>query len=217
MVGILAIGLMAGNPGAQETGPGLGNLTYSQSELYKHISIIRASTASSSTNYRGMNVAQMFKGYLIFGYGRDSGNPGGGFAFYDVSDPRNPRRVAAKDVADMRESHAMGLHVHDGKDYIAVQTVTGIHIYDVTNIQNPVLASNVAIPGVQADDYSHGAWWLNWQAPYIWVSRGAEGFSVVDASDPTLTIPPLFPILRDDVYCVCCLSASLRERGRRRR
>lgn len=168
---------------SQPLGPGLGNLAYSQSELFTSIAPFHA--ASARGDRKGMNVTSMFKGYMLFGYGEDSGNPGGGFAFYDVSNPRSPKLVFSKDVNDLRESHAYGLHSHGGRDYFAAQSIYGIHIYDVTDIRNPILAKDMRIPGVSGDDYSHGAWWLNWQAPYIFVARGADGFSVIDASTPT--------------------------------
>lgn len=174
---------------AQVTGPGLGNLTYTPEELWKAASVIHAPGG------KGMNVVNMYKGYLLFGYGRDSGNPGGGFAFYDVSNPRAPKLVSNKDVNDLRESHAYGLHSYDGHDYFSAQSVKGIHIYDATDVKNPVLAKDVLIPGVSADDYSHGAWWMNWQAPYIYVARGADGVSIINAADPAnATVAATTPI-----------------------
>lgn len=167
---------------SQAMGPGLGNLTYSPTELFTSIGPIQA--VSKSGRKKGINVTSLFKGYLLFGYGEDSGNPGGGFAFWDISNPRSPKPVFSMDVNDLRESHAYGLHSHGGKDFFAAQSIYGIHIYDVTDIRKPVLAKDLRIPGVSADDYSHGAWWLSWQAPYLYVARGADGFTVVDASDP---------------------------------
>lgn len=154
---LLLPGLAAG---AGPMGPGIGNLTYSQDQLYKSLYTFHAKSAQGS-NDKGINVVSMYQGYLLFGYGEDSGNPGGGFAFYDVSDPRAPRLVHSKDVQDLRESHAYGFHMNGGKAYFAAQSVHGVHIYDVTDIRSPNLVRDVRIPGVFADDYDHAAWWLN--------------------------------------------------------
>lgn len=169
--------------GAGPMGPGLGNLTYGQDQLYKSLYTFHAKSAEGS-NDKGINVVSMYQGYLLFGYGEDSGNPGGGFAFYDVSDPGAPKLIHSKDVQDLRESHAHGFHMHGGRAYFAAQSINGVHIYDVTDIKNPILVKDVRIPGVFADDYDHAAWWLNWQAPFIFVARGVDGFSMVDASNP---------------------------------
>lgn len=179
---LLTCALLPAGAASQGMGPGLGNLAYSPSEVYRSIASIQA--VSKTGRKKGMNVTALFKGYLLFVYGEDSGNPGGGFAFYDVSNPRSPKPVFSQDVNDLRESHALGFHSRNGRDYFAAQSIHGIHLYDVTDVRNPILAKDVRIPGVSADDYSHGAWWLSWQAPYVFVARGADGFSLVDATVP---------------------------------
>lgn len=176
-------------------GPGLGNVAYTQAQLFKSLYTFHPASVRNPSNEKGMNVASMCKGYLLFGYGEDSGNPGGGFAFYDVSNPSAPKLVKAIDVDDLRESHAHGFHSYGGKDYFAAQSIYGVHIYDVTDVRNPVLVKDVRIPGVFADDYDHASWWLNWQAPYLYVSRGVDGFSVVNTSN--LADAKVMPVLVD--------------------
>ena len=64
-------------------GPGLGQFSYSQSQLFQPLSII---TTPSAEGY-----VHMVDGYLFVPFS-DDGNLGlnGGFAFFDVSDPTNP-------------------------------------------------------------------------------------------------------------------------------
>lgn len=92
--------------------------------------------------------------------------------------------VHAQDVPDLREAHGFGFHSHGGKDYAALQSIYGVHIWDFTDVTKPILVKDFRIPGVSASDYDYGAWWVNRQAPYIFVARGQDGFSIVNAADP---------------------------------
>src|SRR5687767_686692 len=73
-------------------GPGIGNLSYQQNELFTAIS------AFNSTNGAplGHGHVTTHKGYVVMILANDSGNKGGGFGFYDLSDPRNPQLVYKK-------------------------------------------------------------------------------------------------------------------------
>ena len=72
-------------------GPGLGNLTYNSNELYNEISQFTTTNGAP----RGHGYVVMHGGYMavIFSSDAGGGNGNGGFAFYDVSDPRNPVNV----------------------------------------------------------------------------------------------------------------------------
>ncbi len=178
-----------------QIGPGLPNLTYKQSELFKTLSTIRQFSVKNPSAAKGLNSAAMHKGYLFVVYGEDSGKPGGGIAFYDISNPRSIKLVHAIDVPDLREAHGFGFHSQGGEDYVAMQSIHGVHIWNITNVLKPFLVKDFRISGVFDSDYDHGSWWVHWQAPYLFVGRGLDGFSVVDATD--LANPKLMDIMVD--------------------
>src|SRR4051812_5082282 len=82
-------------------GPGLGKVTFSAAELGKPVAIIRSTNAAGAA--RGHANVAMHKGYLFVPYSTDSGQPGGGISFYDVSNPRAPALVYKQDVNELRE------------------------------------------------------------------------------------------------------------------
>ena len=159
------------------SGPSLPNLSYSDKELFKPLYTFKEKG-------KGQNVVAMHKGYLFYVYGKDSGKSGGGFTFWDISNPRKPVRVYKEDVKDLRESHGMGFHSSDGKDYAALQGGNGVMVWDMTNVKSPRLVKYVKTPKTGFSDYDTGVWWVVWQAPYIYASGGFNGLHIVDASNP---------------------------------
>lgn len=171
---ILAIGLMDLHQ-LRAQGPGLGNLTYSDDELFKSIWVYE-----DPTHY-GSNVATMINGYLVTTLAPDSGKPPGGILVFDVSDPRNPelvKRVYNQQTSSFRESHAFGHY----KNYIALQDGCGIQIWDFEHPKDPKQVVRYCMDGYTHDDYG-SAWQLFWQAPYIFVANGSSGYDIIDASD----------------------------------
>ncbi|MCH8040993.1 MAG: tandem-95 repeat protein [Nitrospinae bacterium] len=161
-------------------GPGLGNLSYSSFEVFTPISIINSPLGHG-------NVA-MVNGYLMVIYSSDGGgNSGnGGIEFWDVSDPRNPVLAVWYDNADthgLREPHGFGFSNSYPKEYLVTQAVEGIQFWDVTDPLNISLVNYLDLPGISQGDYS-GAWWVFWQAPYVYVAGVGSGLYVVDATDP---------------------------------
>src|SRR5690606_25168355 len=79
--------------GLAQPGPGLGNLSYSSSELFTPVSWINQDTGVPPTyafrKAYGVNVGMMVDGYFLTLFAPDSGWGPGGFLLYDVSDPRN--------------------------------------------------------------------------------------------------------------------------------
>lgn len=219
---LLALGLMAGalcqTASAQPadplplTGPGLGNLTYTDAELFKEISAIdwNAPNPYSGPNIIntngipavnhtfpdgrtskpfGINVGIMHKGYFLTQFAPDSGGGPGGFLLYDVSDPRNIRKV--KEIyeptgrtSEFREAHAFGVSTIGGKDYIAVQSGYGVEFWDFTDINNIQQVGRLRLANVNFGDYENVAWQLWWQAPYLYVASASQGMFIVDARDP---------------------------------
>ncbi len=181
-------------------GPGLGNLSYTEAELFHSVSIIKTETAAGKGDgdipYRlpgrnafGTNVALMLNGYLLTVFAPDSGQPTGGFLLYDVSDPRNiklVKKVYEPDgrTAEFREPHAIGSAVIDGRQYIVVPTTKGVEFWDFTDINDIRQVKKVVLPTVNAGDYSKVSWQLWWQAPYLYVASADDGMYIVDAKDP---------------------------------
>jgi DNA-binding beta-propeller fold protein YncE len=168
-------------PPARAAGPGLPNLSYSSTEVFRPLSVIRNAVGGSA---RGEGTVQMVEGYLFVPFGRDSGRAGGGFAFYDLSNPRAPVKVSQTDVTALREPHGFGFSTSYGGHYAVMQTVSGIQFWDFGNPLAPVLLQTMVLPGIAESDYELGAWWAFWQAPYVYVGGSGNGLYVVDARDP---------------------------------
>lgn len=176
---LVAASLLA-TPRAFADGPGLPNLTYDPAEVFTVIGHVGVENGAP----RAHGTASMTRGYLTVIFSQDSGKGDGGFAFYDISNPKAPVLVAARDDAeteDIREAHGFGFW----GDYVALQATKGIQIWDWSDVTNPMLVSYLHLPGVAASDYVSGAWWLSWQAPYIYVGGSANGLFIVDAHDVT--------------------------------
>ena len=174
----LAAALSAAGLG-HAAGPGLPNLTYSANEVFKPLSVIKNAVNGSA---RGEGTVQMVEGYLFVPFGKDSGAAGGGFAFYDISNPRAPVKVSQTDVNALREPHGFGFS--NGGKYAVMQTTTGIMFWDFSNPLAPVQLSQLVLPGIEESDYALGAWWAFWQAPYVYVGGSGNGVLIVNASDP---------------------------------
>lgn len=164
-------------------GPGIGNLTYQQSELFKPISVFSSLNGAPL----GHGHVTTHKGYVVQILAHDSGNKGGGFGFYDMSDPRNPQMVNMKvdsTTEGIREGHGYGYTKMNGRDYVALQSIEGYQIWDWTDVMNPIRVADVDLPGVIEDDYALGSWWIHWQAPYIYLGASSNGLFIIDASNP---------------------------------
>jgi YVTN family beta-propeller protein len=167
---------------ANAQGPGLPNLTYTSAELFKPLSIITSQAGSSA---RGQGGVAMHDGYLLVIYAPDSGRAGGGFSFYNISNPRSPSLVSKRDVSAIREPHGFGFSNSYPGHYAVVQTIRGIQFWDWTNVNSPVMLNDMTLPGIQESDYDQGAWWAFWQAPYVYVGGSGNGLYVVDATNPS--------------------------------
>lgn len=124
-------------------------------------------------------------GYVMIPYGESGPYARNGMAVYDLRDPRDPVKVGGVDGHDLllAEQHAVGFHVQDGRTYAAVLAVGGIELWDWTDLSEPARLSRLELPGVRTG-YSSGAWWLAWQAPYLYVGGTSNGLYIVDTADP---------------------------------
>ncbi|HET7792932.1 MAG TPA: Ig-like domain-containing protein [Rhizobacter sp.] len=166
---------------AHADGPGLPNLSYSSSEVFKPLTILNSDVGGSA---RGHGTVQMVNGYLFVPFGRDSGASGGGFSFYDMSNPRAPVKVSQTNVTALREPHGFGFSNSYAGRYAVMQSIGGIQFWDFTNALAPTLLNSMTLPGIAESDYALGAWWAFWQAPYVYVGGSGNGLYIVNAADP---------------------------------
>ena len=131
----------------------------------------------------------MHQGKLVVVFAPDSGHAGGGFAFFDLdlADPLKPQVKLVKQVTShhLREAHGYGYHHHAGRQYAALQSGAGVQFWDWTDVHDPKLVKILALPGIEPSDYIAGAWWVFWQAPYVYVGGSSNGLYIVDARDVT--------------------------------
>lgn len=174
LISMLSMALMPCVALAQ-IGPGLGNLTYNSSELYK------ATWTYTEVNHYGSNIAVMQNGYMLTTFTPDSGKPPGGILVWDVSNPRKPvlvTRIYDTRTSTFREQHALPQH----DKYVLFQDGFGIQFWDFSNPKVPVQTKRHIISGYAHDDYG-SCWQTCWQAPYIFIANGSKGFDVIDATD----------------------------------
>ncbi|MFG6432951.1 Ig-like domain-containing protein [Pelomonas parva] len=181
-------------------GPGLGNLSYTEAELFNPVSVIKTETAAGAGDgdipFRypgrqeyGTNVALMLNGYLVVMFAPDSGQSTGGFLVYDVSNPRSLRLVKKiyepqGRTAQFREPHAIGAATINGRQYLVVPSTKGIEFWDFSDVNDIRQVAKLALPTVDGGDYSRVTWQLWWQAPYVYVASADDGMYIVDARDP---------------------------------
>ena len=172
--------LLALPMGTQAQGPGLGNLTYTANELWRPISVLHSPQGHG-------NVA-MVNGYLMVIYSSDGGGTAsdGGIEFWDVSDPRHPGLVARHDNTNtrgLREAHGFAFSNSYPGTYMVAQAHEGIQFWDVSDPLRIALIRYMDLPGINSGNYS-GAWWVFWQAPYVYVAGTGSGLYVINATDP---------------------------------
>ncbi len=164
-------------------GPGVPNRIYPDEFVLTVISQLNSANGAP----RSHGHVSMHKGYLVVIYSTDDGGSDGGFSFYDISNPYEPELVFQKDdeeTQEIREAHGYGFSSSYAGDLVALQAAYGVQIWDWTDISNPVRLSYLHLPGIEDSDYALGAWWLSWQAPYIYIGGSGNGIYIVDATDP---------------------------------
>lgn len=163
-------------------GPGILHKTFKPEELYKSLGVINSSKHGS----RGHAAMQMFNGYLMSLEARDSGLGDAAIAFFDISDPKNPKRVAThhdQNTQVLFEGHNYGFMTAEGRDIVFLNAQKGLQIWDWTDIQSPKMLSSVDIPNLTKGAYANTIWWLAVQYPYIYMGGTNTGIHIVDASN----------------------------------
>lgn len=177
--------LLSAGPAHAQAGPGIGNIDCGSDEHFKPFAFVDHNYGGDP---HGQNVTAMIRGYFLTVYAPDSGLPPGRIGIYDVSNPRSPtekKYYSGGDTNDFREQHSLPIGILDGKQYIAIQTRSGIQFWDFTDPLNAFVAGKINLPGVTGGDYENVAWQATWQGHYLYVSGGNQGIYVIDASDPT--------------------------------
>lgn len=180
------------NAVAKSQGPGLGNITYSESEVSKEISRLTEDTpngpparpARAPKKHWGMNTGSMINGYFMVPFAYDSGNAGGGLLVYDLSNPKKPKlvnRIYDKRTDDFREIHSMGYSNIGDKKILILQTHKGIGVWDMTNVKKPEKIG--AINFTSGGDYGNTPWQLFYQHPYVYVTGANTGLWIIDVND----------------------------------
>jgi hypothetical protein len=188
-ISLLSALLSAGLVPAVAHATGLGNLTYTQTELEKPVANFGGEAASKwATGPTGSNTVLMLRDVFIVMGSNDSGAPPGSFHMYDLKDPRNPKLLKTYDgtpeTSHLRELHAMPVAIIDGKDFLVVPNTTGLQFFDFTDAMNPKPSGSITLSGVNAGDYDNAVWMVSWQWPYVFAGSTGNGVFVVDATDP---------------------------------
>jgi hypothetical protein len=133
------------------------------------------------------NTVLVWNGYLFMPFAHEAG--GGGIAVFEIDDPCAPEPIAIATSETMRETHAAGLTTLGGRHYMAVTSLDGIMIFDVTDVRDMRVVSNLTLPGVvYPDSYKRVVMSIFWQAPFMYVGAADNGVFVVDASDPAAPV-----------------------------
>lgn len=160
------------------SGTHIGNRTYAPHQVMHVIATLNASNGAPN-QHSGVVVHQ---GYVIQVYAHEGMRPHAGIAVYDLRDPTQPQLVSQTEAERFTEQHAIAFTQVGEGTYTAHLTVEGIAIWDWTDMTAPHAVSYLKLPGI-APGYTHGAWWLTWQAPYLYVSGAANGIYIVDTTD----------------------------------
>jgi hypothetical protein len=132
------------------------------------------------------NTGFFLDGYLVRPWAHERGR--GGIAVWDLHEPCAPVLVANPLDDQIRETHATGLSNVGGR-FIAVASLTGIQIWDVSDVTAPSKVIDFTLPGVvYPGPYERVVMSVFWQAPYLYVGGSDNGIYIVDASDPSAPV-----------------------------
>ena len=139
------------------------------------------------------NLVVMHDGYLAMPWSPEDG--GGGLSFFAFDDPCAPRLVGESWHPEMRESHTLSFAHRDGRDWVAVDSMTqdaegnvtggGIGIWDISDPTAPRWASTLVLPGFNYPDaYLRVTLSTFWMGDLLYVAGALNGIFIVDVSDP---------------------------------
>jgi MYXO-CTERM domain-containing protein len=184
LAGIGLLVVVGAKPAWAVDGPGIGNLTYPQADLFKEVSLFGASNFAAGPT--GSDVAILHRGYLLVLGTNDSGVSPGFFHVFNVLNPRMPVQVKSfgANTNLLREQHAMPIAMVGGRDYLAAPTTVGIEIWDVTDPTAMARVSGLTLNGAQGGDYDNAVWMLTWTWPYLFAGGTQNGVYIIDTRNP---------------------------------
>lgn len=177
---VLAGILVSGSLG-QLVGPGIKQVSFAANELYQPVATLHMPAPF------GNNLVTLHKGYMMVVFAPDHMLPGGGFRFYDMSNPRSPVVVSTlntPETQDFVEAHGYGSSSSYPGDYAVFQARQGIQFWDLTDVRKPALIKKMTLPTINGSGYDNGVFSVFWQAPYIYTASSAHGIHIIDAKDP---------------------------------
>ncbi|HJL19285.1 MAG TPA: Ig-like domain-containing protein [Sandaracinaceae bacterium LLY-WYZ-13_1] len=161
------------------TGPGAPAVAFDEGALGEHCAYLPV----GDTDENHHNTGFFLDGYLVRPWAHERGR--GGIAVWDFDDPCDPVLVANVLDEQIRETHSTGLSSIGGR-WIAVASLTGVQIWDASDVTAPSLVTDLALEGVDYPNaYEHTVMSVFWQAPYLYVGASDNGIYVVDAENPT--------------------------------
>ena len=163
-------------------GPGVQQRRYKEKELYQTLSIIK----TSKPGVRGHAALNMFNGYLGGVEALDNGKGDGAIAFFDISDPKDPKRIAThinEHTRDLFEGHNYGFIKINGRDIVFMIAQRGLQIWDWTDIYSIQHLCSLDLPRLKMGAYANTGWWLALQYPYVYIGATNTGLQIIDATD----------------------------------
>jgi hypothetical protein len=172
-------------------GPGVPPVSFAEADLFEPCAWLLGDARDREHH----NLVTVRDGWLWHPWAPE--DAGGGVSIYDLSDPCAPSKIGEGWSETMRESHTLAFGEADGREYLAVGFQIpegedrsahrgGVALWDVTDRANPVWASELELSDFSYPDaYFYVVLSTFWQGPWLYVSYGLNGLSVIDASDPT--------------------------------
>ncbi len=159
-------------------GPGAPAVAYEDAELLAACAYLPVGPSDENHHNTGF----FLDGYLVRPWAHERGR--GGVAVWDFDDPCNPELVANVLDDQIRETHATGLSNVGGR-WIAVASLSGVQIWDASDVTAMTRVTDFALPNVvYPDSYMNVIMSVFWQAPYLYLGASNNGVYIVDASDP---------------------------------
>ena len=160
-------------------GPGGPQTSFAASELLSACAYLNGGEMDRDHH----NTVLMLDGYLWMPYAHQAGR--GGISVFEFDEPCAPVEVGLGEHEAMRESHTAGVSFMGGR-WMVTASLSGIMFWDISDPSAPVMAHDMALPGVTyPDSYMRVVMSTFWQAPYVYVGAADNGVFVVDATDPT--------------------------------
>ena len=160
---------------------------------------------------RGKNDLGVDKDYMMLVWSMDSGKGDGGISFWSWDQPSTwslPTLKRHYPAPKLREAHSTSVTNMVGADWRtwALQTTTGVGIYNLDSVASPALSVDYTILGnkkggagspaicglscagsfdAMPRDYDEGAvWFIALAAPYLYVAQAANGLNIYKFTNP---------------------------------